>query len=247
MFDYLNGSKQKTLYKHAGEVTKLIYCERDKTVISASRDLTIVVSDEMHPDRGNLLKEIKVRRRACSHACGTCGGGGGAGHWSYARPVLRGGQGGHESEIGAMDFSPLLSLIASGCHDGLVCVWDYEFGKLATMCLGHTSGVWRPHRPPPAPSSPSSPSVLPTSWRLRLPLRSHHVYRLPGAVPAAGCSRRQRQRRTVGGASVAHRRPVCGSICQQAGGRAGCRTRGGVWHKRAIRRGWGMRGAGHAD
>ena len=60
VFDYLNGSKQKTLYKHAGEVTKLIYCERDKTVISASRDLTIVVSDEMHPDRGNLLKEIKV-------------------------------------------------------------------------------------------------------------------------------------------------------------------------------------------
>ena len=90
------------------QVTKLKYCARDKTVISASRDLTIVVSDESLADKGALLKEIK---------------------------------GGHTSEIGAMDFSCHLSLIASGCHDGLLCVWDYEFGKLSNLCLGHTSGA----------------------------------------------------------------------------------------------------------
>lgn len=56
-------------------------------------------------------------------------------------PVRRvSAQGGHTTEIGAMAFSAHLSLIATGCHAGRLCVWDYEFGKLLHFCLGHTSG-----------------------------------------------------------------------------------------------------------
>lgn len=87
MHDYLNGVKMKTLFKHKaevrggvgvthphrcvallaypgcpeGQVTHLVYLPRDKSVLSASRDNTIVVSDEADPDTGTMLKEMRVR------------------------------------------------------------------------------------------------------------------------------------------------------------------------------------------
>ena len=166
------------------QVTKLKYCARDKTVISASRDLTIVVSDESLADKGALLKEIK---------------------------------GGHTSEIGAMDFSCHLSLIASGCHDGLLCVWDYEFGKLSNLCLGHTSGASSRYPPPlllllllcivqPQPSSTPNASCLCASHHLR------GVYR----AAIAGRSRRcEWHRRHLGCASVTTGWRVRGAVREQ--------------------------------
>ena len=55
-FEYAEMGKKA----HKREVSKLIYCDKHRLVISASWDATICVSDESDPDRGVLLRQMTV-------------------------------------------------------------------------------------------------------------------------------------------------------------------------------------------
>lgn len=56
--------------------------------------------------------------------------------------VLRVMRGGHQgSNITAITYSPLFSLVASGASNGLVSVWDFELGKIEAALVGHTKEV----------------------------------------------------------------------------------------------------------
>ncbi|KUF87556.1 hypothetical protein AM588_10001531 [Phytophthora nicotianae] len=54
--------------------------------------------------------------------------------------LLRRLVGGHSTDITALSFSYHLSLLASGSSDCSLQVWDYEFGRLDTTCIGHIVG-----------------------------------------------------------------------------------------------------------
>ena len=55
--------------------------------------------------------------------------------------LLRQMTGGHDADITALAYSHTLSLIASGASDGLVQIWDYEFGRLDGTCKGHSAAI----------------------------------------------------------------------------------------------------------
>ncbi|KUG01127.1 putative WD repeat-containing protein [Phytophthora nicotianae] len=57
--------------------------------------------------------------------------------------LLRRLVGGHSTDITALSFSYHLSLLASGSSDCSLQVWDYEFGRLDTTCIGHGKCVFR--------------------------------------------------------------------------------------------------------
>ena len=52
--------------------------------------------------------------------------------------LLRKITGGHVSDITALVYSEALSLIATSDNDGIINIWDYEFGRLEETCIGHT-------------------------------------------------------------------------------------------------------------
>lgn len=52
--------------------------------------------------------------------------------------LLRMMKGGHEgSDITCITYSTYMSMIASGSSNGIVCIWDFELGKLQGACFGH--------------------------------------------------------------------------------------------------------------
>ena len=53
-FDYAPHDKA-----HEGEVSKLVYANTHKAVISVSWDKTVCVHDEMDPDKGVLLRQMR--------------------------------------------------------------------------------------------------------------------------------------------------------------------------------------------
>ena len=58
VFDYINGSYMKTLYRHASEVTSVMYCAPYKCVVSTSWDRSVVVSDELPLEGGKAMKVL---------------------------------------------------------------------------------------------------------------------------------------------------------------------------------------------
>jgi len=48
----------KEFTPHNGEVTCLLYCNAAKILISASWDNTVMVHDEMEPDKGVVIKPV---------------------------------------------------------------------------------------------------------------------------------------------------------------------------------------------
>ncbi|KAG3004371.1 hypothetical protein PC128_g19107 [Phytophthora cactorum] len=73
--------------------------------------------------------------------------------------LLRRLVGGHSTDITALSFSYHLSLLASGSSDCSLQVWDYEFGRLDTTCIGHVSGLLCLHFLDPFPLLLSSDST----------------------------------------------------------------------------------------
>lgn len=56
--------------------------------------------------------------------------------------LLRIMSGGHlESDIGALDYSSHLSLIASGSGNSIISVWDFDSGRLESTCVGHNGEI----------------------------------------------------------------------------------------------------------
>ena len=50
--------------------------------------------------------------------------------------------GGHkDSDISALAFSNNLGLLASGSHNGIITLWEFEFGRLEAIFLGHNGDI----------------------------------------------------------------------------------------------------------
>ena len=47
----------------------------------------------------------------------------------------------HKSDISALAYSQHLSMIVSGCSDGKIKFWDYEFVRSIGVCHGHAGGI----------------------------------------------------------------------------------------------------------
>ena len=75
--DALNGTFMKTLHTHGAEVSSMLYCDQDKTVVTSSWDGSFVVADELDPDRGIVLKHVThahtVDILCCAASVGSCG------------------------------------------------------------------------------------------------------------------------------------------------------------------------------
>jgi hypothetical protein len=52
-------------------------------------------------------------------------------------PLIKVVTGAHQEEIVTLQYSPQLSLIATGTVDGEVAIWDYEMSRLLGYALGH--------------------------------------------------------------------------------------------------------------
>jgi WD40 repeat protein len=46
-----------------------------------------------------------------------------------------------DSDIITMDYSSHLSLLASGSANGMIAIWDFESGKIESICLGHHADI----------------------------------------------------------------------------------------------------------
>ena len=56
--------------------------------------------------------------------------------------LLRIMSGGHkDSDINALAYSSNLGMLASGSHNGIISIWDFEFGKLEATLLGHNGEI----------------------------------------------------------------------------------------------------------
>ena len=56
--------------------------------------------------------------------------------------MLRKSIGGHfKDDISSLAFCEHLSLMATGSRSGIICLWDFEMGKLEGICLGHKRAV----------------------------------------------------------------------------------------------------------
>lgn len=56
VYNYANGAVMKSMVSHTREVSKLLYCNELKVVVSCSWDRSIVVHDEMDPEKGVVLR-----------------------------------------------------------------------------------------------------------------------------------------------------------------------------------------------
>jgi len=50
-------------------------------------------------------------------------------------------QGGHLDEIVCVQYSAELSLIATGTISGEIALWDYEYSRLMSYCVGHDNEI----------------------------------------------------------------------------------------------------------
>jgi WD40 repeat protein len=55
--------------------------------------------------------------------------------------LLRKVQGGHEAEISILAFSYHLSLVATGCINGEIALYDFEVSKIEGLLMGHTADI----------------------------------------------------------------------------------------------------------
>lgn len=55
--------------------------------------------------------------------------------------LLRQVHGGHTEEITIINFSYHLSLVATGCINGEICLYDFEMSKVEGLLIGHTGDI----------------------------------------------------------------------------------------------------------
>jgi WD40 repeat protein len=55
--------------------------------------------------------------------------------------LLRKVQGGHDDDITIMSFSYHLSLVATGCINGEIALYDFEMSKIEGLLYGHTGDI----------------------------------------------------------------------------------------------------------
>lgn len=100
MVNYLNGAVLARWTPHAQQVSALLYCKEDHTVLTASWDRSLRLYDDDAP-RGGGIAARNVLLRCITDA--------------------------HDSDIKCLAYCHALSLVASGGIDGSIKIWDYIY------------------------------------------------------------------------------------------------------------------------
>ncbi|KAE9018775.1 hypothetical protein PF010_g5835 [Phytophthora fragariae] len=98
--NYLNGAVLARWTPHAQQVSALLYCKEDHTVLTASWDRSLRLYDDDAP-RGGGIAARNVLLRCITDA--------------------------HDSDIKCLAYCHALSLVASGGIDGSIKLWDYIY------------------------------------------------------------------------------------------------------------------------
>ncbi|OQR91657.1 hypothetical protein ACHHYP_04492 [Achlya hypogyna] len=129
VFDYLNGALMKEFQyaefghrAHLGEVSRLVYCNEYRSVISASWDTTICIHDESDPEHGILL-----RRMAGGHS-------GDITSLAYSSTLSLIASGSLDCMVQIWDFEFGRCVPQSMTGHIIFC-------RLDGTCIGHTSGI----------------------------------------------------------------------------------------------------------
>jgi WD40 repeat protein/Ca2+-binding EF-hand superfamily protein len=114
--NYLNGAVLARWTPHAQQVSALLYCKEDHTVLTASWDRSLRLYDDDAPKAGGIAAR-NVLLRCITDA--------------------------HETDIKCLAYCHALSLVASGGTDGAIKIWDYIYFLLEDTCNppAPTSGV----------------------------------------------------------------------------------------------------------
>ncbi|GMF65924.1 unnamed protein product [Phytophthora lilii] len=105
--NYLNGAVLARWTPHAQQVSALLYCKEDHTVLTASWDRSLRLYDDDAPRAGGIAAR-NVLLRCITDA--------------------------HESDIKCLAYCHALSLVASGGIDGSIKIWDYIYFLLEDTC-----------------------------------------------------------------------------------------------------------------
>ncbi|KAG7388097.1 hypothetical protein PHYPSEUDO_013057 [Phytophthora pseudosyringae] len=105
--NYLNGAVLTRWTPHGQQVSALLYCKEDHTVLTASWDRSLRLYDDDAPKAGGVAAR-NVLLRCITDA--------------------------HESDIKCLAYCHALSLVASGSTDGAIKIWDYIYFLLEDTC-----------------------------------------------------------------------------------------------------------------
>ncbi|KAK1939927.1 Suppressor of mec-8 and unc-52 1 [Phytophthora citrophthora] len=98
--NYLNGAILTRWTPHGQQVSALLYCKEDHTVLTASWDRSLRLYDDDAPKTGGITAR-NVLLRCITDA--------------------------HESDIKCLAYCHALSLVVSGSTDGTIKIWDYIY------------------------------------------------------------------------------------------------------------------------
>lgn len=105
--NYLNGAVLGRWTPHGQQVSALLYCKEDHTVLTASWDRSLRLYDDDAPKTGGVAAQ-NVLLRCITEA--------------------------HDSDIKCLAYCHALSLVASGGTDGVIKIWDYIYFLLEDTC-----------------------------------------------------------------------------------------------------------------
>ncbi|KAG7395282.1 hypothetical protein PHYBOEH_003989 [Phytophthora boehmeriae] len=105
--NYLNGAVLGRWTPHFQQVSALLYCKEDRTVLTASWDRSLRLYDDDAPRVGGVAAQ-NVLLRCITDA--------------------------HETDIKCLAYCHALSLVASGGIDGTIKIWDYIYFLLEDTC-----------------------------------------------------------------------------------------------------------------
>jgi WD40 repeat protein/Ca2+-binding EF-hand superfamily protein len=139
----------KPLPRHKADISGIIYCIEDNTVITAGWDGVINVSDELIPDgdgeKQGLLRRIRrahgratgITALAFDHSLSMIASAGAnltIHVFDYLDCSFLGVCAGHDSEITALSFVPSYPVLVSGDSVGVINIWGVDRGS-AFVCL----------------------------------------------------------------------------------------------------------------
>ena len=139
----------KPLPRHKGDVSGIVYCVEDNTVITAGWDGVINVCDELIPDgdgeKQGLLRRIRkahgratgITSLAFDHSLSmiaTAGANLSIHVFDYLDCSFLGVCSGHDSEITALSFVPSYPVLVSGDSVGVINIWGVDRGS-PFICL----------------------------------------------------------------------------------------------------------------
>lgn len=159
VYDYQNGAKMKEFAypdkAHQSEVSRLIYCNDYKTIISASWDLTINIHDESCAESGILLRQIigghttDISALAYSPTLSLIATGSSdftLQIWDFEFGSLDGTCIGHTSGITSLLFLDPFPLLLATDQSGNICIWAMRPSRHKLKCVARLKNEMIPHQ-----------------------------------------------------------------------------------------------------